>query len=46
MAMEDRNRIWTTGNINHGFFGDNLQQQQLPLQRLQTPGELKSEFSY
>ncbi|XP_016944437.4 endothelin-converting enzyme homolog [Drosophila suzukii] len=40
MAMEDRNRIWTTGNINHGFFGDNLQQQQLPLQRLQTPGNL------
>nr|NP_733186.2 neprilysin 5, isoform D [Drosophila melanogaster]AAN14386.2 neprilysin 5, isoform D [Drosophila melanogaster] len=40
MTMEDRNRIWTTGNINHGFFGDNLQQQPLPLQRLQTPGNL------
>ncbi|XP_016969612.1 LOW QUALITY PROTEIN: endothelin-converting enzyme 2 [Drosophila rhopaloa] len=38
--MEDRNRIWTTGNINHGFFSDNLQQQTLPLQRLQTPGNL------
>ncbi|KAH8283898.1 hypothetical protein KR054_004671 [Drosophila jambulina] len=40
MAMEDRSRIWSTGNINHGFFSDNLQQQPLPLQRLQTPGNL------
>ncbi|KAH8382417.1 hypothetical protein KR009_003389 [Drosophila setifemur] len=40
MAMEDRNRIWSTGNINHGFLGENLQQQPLPLQRLPTPGNL------
>ncbi|XP_060649014.1 endothelin-converting enzyme 2 isoform X2 [Drosophila nasuta] len=34
-----RNRIWTTGSTNNGFFDENLQQQQqpLPLQRLQTP---------
>ncbi|KAH8306406.1 hypothetical protein KR018_010737 [Drosophila ironensis] len=40
MATEDRNRIWTTGHINHGYFSENLQQQPLPLQRLQTPGNL------
>ncbi|XP_026840074.1 endothelin-converting enzyme 2 isoform X2 [Drosophila persimilis] len=38
--MDERNRIWTTGNINHGFFHENLQQQPLPLQRQQTPGAL------
>ncbi|XP_051863272.1 LOW QUALITY PROTEIN: endothelin-converting enzyme 2 [Drosophila albomicans] len=32
-----RNRIWTTGSTNNGFFDENLQQQPLPLQRLQTP---------
>ncbi|KAL7727927.1 hypothetical protein ACLKA6_019488 [Drosophila palustris] len=32
-----RNRIWTTGSSNNGFLDENLQQQPLPLQRLQTP---------
>ncbi|KAH8312592.1 hypothetical protein KR044_011581 [Drosophila immigrans] len=34
-----RNRIWTTGSSNNGFFDENLQQQALPLPlpRLQTP---------
>ncbi|KAH8332771.1 hypothetical protein KR074_010440 [Drosophila pseudoananassae] len=40
MAMEDRNRIWTTGHVNLGYFSENLQQQALPLQRQQTPGNL------
>ncbi|XP_034488295.1 endothelin-converting enzyme 2 [Drosophila innubila] len=38
-----RNRIWTTGSSNNGFLDENLQQQPLPLQRLQTPGK-KSKF--
>ncbi|EDW67430.1 neprilysin-1 [Drosophila virilis] len=32
-----RNRIWTTASANNGYFDENLQQQPLPLQRLQTP---------
>lgn len=37
-----RNRIWTTGSSNNGFLDENLQQQPLPLQRLQTPGKSRN----